>query len=90
MKLLYNIHIQKVGDQYLGITTGDDAAAIPGILRFNETGATIVRLLRNDISRDDLLTTLQQEYDAPLPLLSQCLDDLLSYLQQSHLLTISE
>ncbi|MEY8462546.1 PqqD family protein [Streptococcus merionis] len=50
-------------DEYIGVTTGDLAETFNGMIRYNTTTHFILEKLQADTTREELITSLCQEYD---------------------------
>lgn len=68
-RLRYNIRFQPLGDEFIGVAVGADAARFTDMLRLNETGAHIAQLLEQPRTINELAEILASEYDEQLDLL---------------------
>ena len=56
--------IQKVGASYLAVPVGETSKHFHGMIRLNETGAFLWKLMaEKDITEDELVEALLAEYD---------------------------
>lgn len=62
MKLKYEFIINEIADQKVAVAVGDGLEQFSGFLKMNETGASILEKLKNDISREDLISAMAKEY----------------------------
>ena len=62
-KLRYDIRFQPLGDEYVGVAVGADAARFYGMLRLNETGVRIAQLLAEPRTVSEMAELLAEEYD---------------------------
>ena len=66
MKIKSGFVIEQVGDGYLAVAVGDRADEFSGLVRMNETGAFLWKLIEEkDMTEDELLKAVLDEYDAP-------------------------
>ena len=63
MKLKYQFMIQKVGDHYMAVDVSGDNSDFKGVIKLNETGKFIFECLKEDISIDDLIAKVMNEFD---------------------------
>lgn len=62
-RLLYDIRFQPLGDEYVGVAVGADAARFHGMLQLNETGVRIAQLLAEPRTVSEMAELLAEEYD---------------------------
>lgn len=56
--------LQELVDEYMVVPVGDEADRMQGIIRLNETGAFLWKLLsEKDQTEDDLVKAITDEYD---------------------------
>ena len=63
MKVKYNFVIQQVAGGFVAVAVGDDASKFNGLVRMNGTGAFILDQLKDDLSIDELVRRLMNEYE---------------------------
>ena len=87
MKIKSGFVLEQVGGSYLACATGSLAASFSGLVRLNETGAYLWRMLADaDLSRDELLSAMLKEYDAPEETLLRDIDAFLAKLSDNGIL----
>ena len=86
MKLKYDFVTNKVADKTVAVAVGNDASEFKGFIKLNDTGAFIFEHLRRETSRDELLTLLEKEYDAPREVLEKELDAFLVEMKNTGVL----
>lgn len=86
MKLRYKFIYQPVGDVTLAIAVGEDAKDYNGIVNLNETGIEIMKYFENDMTVDEVVGRLQQEYDADEPTLRKAVEEIVKKLEKDNLL----
>lgn len=62
MKLKYDFAVQKVTDFWAAVPVGKDALKCDNVVSLNETARDMFNLLRNDITEDQLVQQMLQEY----------------------------
>lgn len=63
MKLKYNFVTNKVADKIVAVAVGEDAEKFNGFIKMNETGAYIFNMLKNDVTEDEIVASLEKEYE---------------------------
>ena len=63
MKLKDGFITYNTGDENLLVATGDAGKSFNGIERNNETAALIAELLKNEITEDEIVNKILEEYD---------------------------
>ena len=64
MKIKKGFVIEKVGDSYLACATGKAVKDFSGLIRLNETGAYMWRMLEGDGAEiEDMIAKMTAEYD---------------------------
>ncbi len=87
MKLKYNFVINEVAGNTVAVAVGTDAANFNGFIKMNETAAEIFTLLKNDISKEELINELQKIYpDESIEGLTESVDAFIAKLLQSGVL----
>lgn len=64
MKIKDGFVLEKVGGSYLAVAVGERAKCFSGLIRMNETGAFLFRLVeKEDKTKEELKDALLREYD---------------------------
>lgn len=64
MQIKKDFTIQKVGTSYVAVAVGETSKTFHGMVRLNDTGAFLWKLLsEKDCSEEDLVEALLGEYD---------------------------
>lgn len=79
-RLRYNIRFQPLGDEFIGVAVGADAARFPTMLRLNETGVRIAQLLEVPHTVNELAEILSSEYDEEQDVLRDIVKDTIASL----------
>lgn len=86
MKLKYPLHFKKVNQSYAGIAIGPEALKYNSVLRLNESAYDIVKHLNSEISYDELLWKVQEEYDSSDEEIKGAITQVLELLRQEGIL----
>ena len=74
--------LKKVADEYMIIPTSDKNVNFSRIFNTNETGAFIFNNLKDNKSIDEILSLLKKEYNAPIDVLKNDLDEFILELKK--------
>lgn len=88
MKLKYQFVFQQLGEIYMGVAVGGDAKLLNGMLQLNEVGYDIVSLMTNDISKDEIIENILENYDTDRDTATQYVDEVIDYLTKEDVLII--
>lgn len=80
MKIKEGFVLRNVMDEFIVMPTGDNIAKFDGAVVLNEVSAFIYKLLETEMSREDLLIAILNEYDVDEATASADLDALLNKL----------
>lgn len=87
MKLKYQFVINNVAGETVAVSVGNTNDDFNGYIKLNETGAFIFKLLKTDITRQDLISAVIKEYpDATLDDATDSVDTLIKQLEKAELL----
>ena len=86
MKLKYNFVFQPLHTVTLAITVGEDARAFPGVIQLNDTGAGIMQMFLEDMTVDDAVKRLMDEYEADEADIRNAVEGIVSMLEEKNLL----
>ena len=62
MKLKYNMIVNEVGGKMVAVAVGEDLSKFNGFVKMNENGAFIFNLLKNDVTEDEIISALVEEF----------------------------
>lgn len=62
MKLKYNFVIEDVVGQKIAVPIGAEDG-IGGFLKLNDSGAYILNLLKNDVSAEEIISSIQKDFE---------------------------
>ena len=63
MKAKYMFEIMELDDGMVAVPVGNDSEQFHGVLKVNETAATILKLLENEITQEEIVEALLKEYE---------------------------
>lgn len=78
--------LRRVAGQDVVIPMGNNIADFNGIITLNETAAFLWKNLQQDITKEELLDCLLQEYEIDREKAAEDLDELLSVLEERKIL----
>jgi hypothetical protein len=86
MKLKYDFSVREIVGEYVMVPLGKGALEFSGMISTSETGALLVEALKQDVTREDLLQRILDEYDVDLPTANGDLDEFLNQLRKLNIL----
>ena len=87
MKLKYDFVVNDVAGETVAVSVGDNSGRFNGYIKLNKTAAFIFGLLKNDISRDEIVASVLKEYpDADADVAIESVDETLEKLSVAGLL----
>ena len=86
MKLKYQFIVREVKDRFVAVAVGDNADDFHAIIKVNKTGKVMLELLKDDITKEEMLAKLAERYDAPEELLSSEMEKFLGVLRENSVL----
>ena len=63
MKLKYEFVERLIVDEYVLVPTGEAARSFAGMITTSEVGAFLIKTLKNDVTKEDLIALLMEEYE---------------------------
>ena len=63
MKIKSGYMLREVAGNYVAVAIGQEAVNFNGLIRTNETGAFLWKLLENDVTEEKLTSEMCKEYD---------------------------
>lgn len=86
MKLKYQFAIQKVTDFWAAVPVGADARNYHGVISLNESACDMMKLLQQDITEEQLVQKMHEEYDADENELRKDVHDFIAKLREAEVL----
>ena len=86
MRLKYDVECMKMADRFVAVPVGEDADSLHGVLKLNESAASIIKLLKDDKSEAEIVEALLSEYDAPREVIESAVHRCIAELESKGLL----
>lgn len=86
MKLKYDFTVREIVGEYVMVPLGQGALEFAGMISTSETGATLVDALKQNVSRQELLTLILDQYEIDEAAAAADLDEFLAQLRKLNLL----
>ena len=62
MKLGCSFEFVDMGEEIIAVPVGENANLVRGVLKLNKEGKEIIELLQSNISREQIVNTLSEQY----------------------------
>lgn len=82
MKIKDDFYIKQVAGLNIVVATGETAENMNAMINLNESAAFLWKQLENDITEDELIKRLTEEYDVDYEKASNCVDKFISKLNE--------
>ena len=86
MKLKYHFVVQNVGGKPVAVAVGQDNEKFNGMIKLNESGELIFKLLSSDCSEEELLEAFAAHYGASVEKIKPSVLAFVDQLRQNDLL----
>ena len=87
MKLKYKFEIIELDDEIIAVPIQEGANVLHGVIKLNSTGHEIFNMLKEDTTKEEIISTLSKKYDASSKEeITEYVDELINSLQQASLL----
>ena len=83
MKLKYMLEATELDDELICVPVGPGAEAAEGVLKLNESGYEIVKLLENDTTLDAIVDALAAKYQTDRATLVNYVEKFVNALRES-------
>ncbi len=84
MKLKYNFTLNEVADRIVAVAMGDDLQKFGGFIKMNKTGAYIFEMLKNDVTKEDIVSAMMKDFvGATKEEITETVDEFITSLQNS-------
>ena len=87
MKIDRNFVLREIAGEYIIIPTGKTALEFNGLITVNEIGMELWKMLQNDVTFEDLLNGIMEEYDVDEDVAKEDIQDFLDKLSNGGILT---
>lgn len=86
MRLKYKFVTRNVAGQCVALAVGEDNAKFNGMIKLNEVGEFIFKLLEIDISFDEIVSKVLEEYDVSQDDAKEAVENYIKVLNENNLL----
>ncbi len=86
MQLKNGFILREIAGKYVVVATGEAAESFRGLIKLNDTGAFLWRLLQKDTTEEELTSSLLSEYDVDRPQAEREVASFISRLKEEDLL----
>lgn len=86
MQLKCSFELMELDDRLIAVPVGENSNGFHGIIKLNNTASYIFNLLKNDITEEEIVESLKEEYDAPIEILVEDLRKFLFELKEKDLI----
>lgn len=87
MKLKYDFVVNQVAGETVAVSVGNTDGKFNGYIKLNDTGAFIFKALKNDTTRDKIISDLKNEYpDTDETDIVDSVNDIIEKLEKAELL----
>lgn len=90
MKIDKNFVLREIAGEYIIIPTGQTALEFNGLITVNEVGMELWKMLQEDVTFDDLLNGILEEYDVDENAAREDIQEFLDRLVKGGILTEDE
>jgi len=89
MKIKEDFMLRYIADEWVVVPMGERLKKFNGLIRLNESGAFIWKLLEKDVSKDEIVTAMLEEFDADEKKVSEDIEAFLRKLEDALILEVS-
>lgn len=86
MKIRGEYVLREIAGEHILIPVGESAVEMNGMITLNEVGVFIWNCLQEEMTYDEVLCSILEEYDAPASKVRKDLDDFLGQMRESNLI----
>ena len=86
MKLKYKFLVRNVAGQAVALAPGEDSKNFNGMIKLNETGEFIFKLLENDTTVDEIVDAILKQYNTSAEEAKEAVNGYLDILRKHNLL----
>ena len=79
MHLKYAFDTMELDELTIAVPVGENVSQFRGVIKLNETAAYILKLLKNEISEEEIVKEMEKEYDVPHELI---IEDVKRYISE--------
>ncbi len=82
MKLKHEFIVREIMGEYVLVPAGDSALTFGGMITTSEVGAFLIALMKNDVTEEELINKLMDEYEVDKETAAADVSEFLSQLNQ--------
>lgn len=82
MKIKDDFYMKEVAGLNVVVATGETAGDMNSMINLNETATFLWKQLENDITKDELIKKLTDEYDVDYEIASKSIDNFIAKLEK--------
>ena len=86
MKIEKEFVLREIAGEYILVPVGSTALELNGLITVNEVGVFIWKLLQNDVTLDEIVKAVLDEYDVEESVARKDAADFLAVLQENNIL----
>lgn len=86
MQIKPNFLLRNIADEYVVVPVDSAAVDFNGLIQLNETGAALWKHLEKDVSKEELVEKLTEEYEIDAAAASKHIEQFLKKLREADLL----
>lgn len=86
MKLKYEFAVREIVGEYVMVPLGSSALEFSGMISTSETGAFLAEALKHEVTREELLGKVLENYDVDAQTAAADLDEFLALLRKLNVL----
>ncbi|MEG1887092.1 MAG: PqqD family protein [Oscillospiraceae bacterium] len=86
MKIADGFIIKSIADTNIVVPVGSNSVTFKAIISLNDTGAFLWRLMKNDITEEELVSSMLEEYDVDEKTAQADVSEFLKSMQDSGLI----
>ncbi len=86
MKLKEEFITYKTGERYVEVTANEEDSVLNGMVRGNDTADFIFRQLAQDVTEEEIVAAVLEEYDVPVDVAAEDVHRIVTILQDEGLL----
>lgn len=87
MKLGCSFEFVDMGEEIIAVPVGENANLVRGVLKLNKEGKEIIELLQSNISREQIVNTLSEQYTTDKNVLLAYVNETIKAIRDAGLLS---
>ena len=87
MKLRCSFEFVDMGEEIIAVPVGENANLVRGVLKLNKEGKEIIELLQSNISREQIVNTLSEQYTTDKNVLLAYVNETIKTIRDAGLLS---